>query len=87
MVTVRGQPGDACSRSPCVWCATAVCQLQVVRCWLHTTHTATEQLLLWASPGDPSYITIDNSNITYVVISKTILMTVSFIINNISVEL
>ena len=51
------------------------------------THTATEQLLLWASPGDPSYITIDNSNITYVVISKTILVTVSFIINNISVEL
>ena len=53
----------------------------------HHTHGPQSSSCCGHHQADPSHITIYNSNITYVVISKTILMTVSFIINNISVEL
>ena len=65
----------------CVWCAAAVCQQKVVWCWLHTKHGPQRSSCCGHHHADPSHKTIYN-NITYVVISKTILMTVSFIRNN-----
>ena len=73
-----------------VWpvCLVCSCCMPAEGCLVLVAHhtRATEHLLLWASPGCPSHKTLYN-NITYVIISKSILMTVSFIINNISVEL